>query len=438
MESRNICIIGAGISGISMTKYLKEKGVHDFDCYELSDTIGGNWVFKNKNGMSSIYRSLHIDTSKEKLQFDDYPMPKDYPAFCHHEHIKKYFDDVVHTFKLSDHIHLNTGVSKAELTQEGWKVKLTTGEELKYKYLVVANGHHWSPSYPEFPGTFSGEVIHSHHYLDPFDPINMLNKRVLVVGIGNSGVDIASELSNKSLAKEVTVSTRRGAWVIPKYLFGKPIDQAVQTMKFIPLKWQRKAASVLVKLVVGKMENYGLPKPDHQILEAHPTVSSEFLYKAATGDVKVKPNISKLDGSTVHFADGSSADYDVLIYATGYSISFPFFDKDFIQTQNNQLKLFKRVFLPEYNNLLFIGLAQAVPSLIKFIQDQSKFAASYLAGEYHLPPVTEMRKIIEHDEKIHQGHFVASKRHTMQIDHNVYRWDIEKELRRRHKPTHKL
>lgn len=432
MERRNICIIGSGISGLSTCKFLKEKGVTDFDCYEVSDTIGGNWAFKNKNGMSSAYRSLHIDTSKQKLQFDDFPMPDSYPTFCHHTQMYDYFNAVADHFGLRDNIHLNTGVENAERMDDGfWKITLTTGKVFEYKNLVVANGHHWNPSYPEFEGEFSGTVLHSHYYIDPFDPIDMRGKRILVVGIGNSAVDIASELSNKSIAEDLTVSTRRGAYVIPKYLFGKPIDQVAQTKKYIPLKWQRRIGGILLDLIVGKMENYGLPKPDHKILEAHPTVSNEFLSKAGSGDIVVKPNIQKLSGKTVHFVDGSSKEFDVLIYATGYRITFPFFEKSFLDPSKNKLRLFKRVFLPEYDNLMFIGFAQAVPSLIKFIQDQTKFVASYLAGEYALPDKQEMQRIIERDEKIHVGHFVRSARHTMQIDHNVYRWDLEKEMKRR-------
>ena len=432
MERRNICIIGAGISGISVCKFLKQKGITDFECFELSDTIGGNWAFKNKNGMSSAYRSLHIDTSKEKLQFDDYPMPAAYPAFCHHTQIFAYFQDVVKHFGLEPHIHLNTAVRNASRTEEGlWNITLSTGKAYLYKYLVVANGHHWNPAWPEFEGTFSGQVLHSHNYIDPFDPIDMRDKRVLVVGFGNSAVDIACELSNKSLAKQLTVSTRRGAWVVPKYIFGKPVDQAVHTMKYIPLKWQRKAAGLFLKLLVGKMETYGLPKPDHNVLEAHPTVSSEFLYKAGTGDIKVKPNIRWLDGATVHFVDGTSGEFDVIIYATGYKIKFPFFDQSFLNPGHNQLRLFKRVFLPEYHNLMFIGFAQAVPSLIRFIQDQARFVGAYLAGEYRLPSKEEMIAIIEKDERTHVGHFVKSDRHTMQIEHSTYLWDLEREMKKR-------
>ena len=432
MKPRNICIIGAGISGISLCKFLKQKGINDFQCYESGDTIGGNWAFRNKNGMSSIYRSLHIDTSKEKLHFDDYPMPANYPAFCHHSQIYTYFLDVTNHFGLMRYIQLNTGVTKAERTANGlWHITLTTGETYFYQYLIVANGHHWCPSWPEFEGTFSGTILHSHHYIDPFDPIDMRGKRVLIIGIGNSAVDIASELSNKSLAEQVTVSTRRGAWVIPKYIFGKPVDQIAQTMKYIPLAWQRKVAGLLLRLVAGRMESYGLPKPDHNLLEAHPTVSSEFLYKTGSGDIRIQPDIKRLDGNLVHFLDGTSDTFDIIICATGYKIKFPFFDSAFLNPVHNQLRLFKRIFLPGIDNLMFIGFAQAIPSLIKFIQDQASFVAAYLAGEYQLPAQDEMARIIDRDERTHVSHFIKSERHTMQVDQTMYHWDLEKEMRKR-------
>ena len=273
-SSPSVCIIGAGVSGIATARALKDRGVA-YDCFEASPVLGGNWVFKNPNGMSSAYRSLHIDTSKKKLEFEGFPMPSDYPTFCHHTHIRQYFEDIVDHFGLRDPIRFETPVRKAERTEHGpWRI--TLDEEVRhYDHLVVATGHHWDPKWPDFPGQFDAPAIHSHQYIDPFDPLDLKSKRVLVVGIGNSAVDIASELSNKGLAKKLVLSTRRGAYVVPKYLLGKPIDQVVETNPYIPLSLQRKAAALLVRALVGKVESYGLPTPDHEILTAHPTVSSE-------------------------------------------------------------------------------------------------------------------------------------------------------------------
>lgn len=424
-----VCIIGAGISGIATGKFLKEKGVA-YDCFEASSTLGGNWVFKNPNGMSAAYRSLHIDTSKRKLEFPDFQMPAEYPTFCHHSHMHQYFEDLVDHFGLRAAIRFETPVRKAErMDDETWRIMLD-GEERQYDHVIVATGHHWDPKWPEFPGQFDGPVIHSHEYIDPFDPIDLRGKRVLVVGIGNSAVDIASELSNRGLAARLVLSTRRGAHVVPKYLFGKPIDQIVETNPYIPLALQRKAAALLIRLVVGRVEDFGMPTPDHEILTAHPTVSSDLLQRVGNGDIIVKPNIAELQGDRVEFTDGSVESIDAIVYATGYRITFPFFDPEFLAARDNVLPLFKRIFVPGIENLMFIGFAQAIPSIIGFVQDQAKWVASYLAGEYALPSPEEMEAAIKRDEARMMSHYVASSRHTMQVDHVLYARDLHKEWKR--------
>ena len=424
-----ICIIGAGISGIAMGKFLKEKGI-PYECFEASSELGGNWAFKNPNRMSSAYRSLHIDTSKKKLEFPDFPMPPDYPTFCHHTHIRQYFEDLVDHFGLRDAIRFETPVRQATRMDDGtWRIQ-TDAEERHFDHLIVATGHHWDPKWPEFPGQFDGPVIHSHDYIDPFEPIDLKGKRVLVVGIGNSAVDIASELSNRGLAKRLFLSTRRGAHVVPKYLLGKPIDQLVETNPYIPLALQRKAAGLLVRMLVGRVEDYGMPTPDHEILTAHPTVSSDLLQRVGNGDILVKPNVAELQSDRVEFADGTVEAIDAIIYATGYKISFPFFDPEFLSAPNNVLPLFKRIFVPGIDNLMFIGFAQAIPSIIGFVQDQGKWVASYLAGEYALPPREEMEAAIKRDEARMMSHYVASSRHTMQVDHVLYARDLAKEWKR--------
>ncbi len=429
MTSPRICIIGAGISGIATGKFLKEKEL-PYDCFEASSVLGGNWVFKNPNRMSSAYRSLHIDTSKEKLQFPDFPMPEAYPTFCHHTHIRQYFEDLVDHFGLREAIRFDTPVRKAELTEDrAWRITLDD-EVVHYDHLVVATGHHWDPSWPDFPGRFDGPVMHSHDYIDPFDPIDLRGKRVLVVGIGNSAVDIACELSNRGLAERLILSTRRGAHVVPKYLLGKPIDQIVQTNPYVPLRLQRKVAAFLVRLLVGRVEDFGMPTPDHELLTAHPTVSSDLLQRVGNGDITVKPNVASLRGDRVEFVDGTLEPVDAIIHATGYKISFPFFDESFIAAPDNVLPLFKRVFVPGIDNLMFIGFAQAIPSIIGFVQDQAKWVASYLSGEYALPSEEEMHKAIARDEARHKSHYVATRRHTMQVDHVLYAHDLAKEWKR--------
>jgi cation diffusion facilitator CzcD-associated flavoprotein CzcO len=247
---------------------------------------------------------------------------------------------------------------------------------------------------------------------------------VLVVGIGNSAVDIVSELSRKGVAEKVFISTRSGAWVMPKYLFGQPIGKLVKTNPYLPLKLQRWLARPLPYLASGRMEDFGLPHPNHQFLEAHPTVSSELLLRLGSGDALAKPNVEELEGDRVRFEDGSTEEVDAIIYATGYKITFPFFDPEFLSAPENRFPLYKRIFVPGIDDLAFVGFAQTIPTLFPFVELQSKLVARYAGGDYALPPLPEMEETIQRDQQLHSGSFVDRPRHTMQIDWYLYEHDI--------------
>ena len=209
-----------------------------YTCFETSDRVGGNWAFGNPNGHSSAYRSLHIDTAKHRLSFKDFPMPEDYPDFPHHTQIKDYLDAYADAFGLRDRIEFENGVVHAAHAPRRrlGDDRPSAATTRRFDLLVVANGHHWDPRTAEFPGEFTGESIHSHHYIDPTDPLDLKGKRILVVGLGNSAADISVELSSKSLQNEVTLSTRSSAWIVPKYSFGLPADKYFVTSPHLPAR----------------------------------------------------------------------------------------------------------------------------------------------------------------------------------------------------------
>ena len=421
----SVCVIGAGSSGIAAAKALHQRGIA-FDCFEKSDRVGGNWVFGNSNGMSSAYRSLHINTSRERMEYSDFPMPSHYPDFPHHTHIAEYFDAFVDHFGFRDRIAFKTAVTRAERGVDGvWQVTLDSGESRDYDALLVANGHHWDPRWPEppFPGDFDGEQIHSHEYIDN---ARFRGKNVVVVGMGNSAMDIAVETSQ--VADSVYLSARRGAWIIPKYLFGKPLDQLGNDPR-IPFRIRQRIYERILRLHVGRMENYGLPKPDHRPGEAHPTVSSDILIRIGSGDVKPRPNIAEMKGDRVRFSDGREEAVDVIVYCTGYRVTFPFFDPGFISAPDNDLPLFRRVFKPDVDNVFFIGLLQPLGAIMPLSEAQSEWAVDYLTGRYALPPQTEMLADIDQDRRQMAKRYVASKRHTMQVDFEDYLYALEKERR---------
>ncbi|MCX2981824.1 NAD(P)/FAD-dependent oxidoreductase [Halieaceae bacterium IMCC14734] len=423
------CIIGAGCSGFTMAKRLKDHGVA-YDCFEMSDNIGGNWYYKNPNGRSSCYQSLHIDTSKWRLAFEDYPVPESWPDFPHHSQIQQYFNDYVDHFQLRDTITFNTSVEAAVRLDSGaWEITLSNGETRQYRWLIVANGHHWDARLPDYPGleSFAGYQTHSHHYLDPFEPYDYRGKRVVVVGAGNSAMDIASELSQRPICEKLFVSMRRGVWVLPKYVNGKPVDKTPMP-GWIPRRMLRALARRKIKELTGNPEDYGLPRPDHEPLDAHPSISSEFLTRVGSGDITPKGAIDHIDANGVVFVDGSREDVDAILWATGYQISFPFFSDPALQAPENRFPLFKRMVKPGYENLYFLGLAQAVPTLVNFAEQQSKWIVEAIGGAYSLPTDDSMKQIINTDEKTYLGNFYDTPRHTMQCEFDPYVADLQKDL----------
>jgi dimethylaniline monooxygenase (N-oxide forming) len=425
-----ICIIGAGSSGIAAAKTLHEHGFA-FDCVEKSDRVGGNWVFRNRNGMSSSYSTLHINTSRERMAFPDFPMPKSYPDFAHHTQIAEYFDAYVDHFGFRDRITFETAVEHAALGDDGlWHVRLDTGETRVYDALIVANGHHWDPRWPEpaFPGAdeFAGVQMHAHAYLDPEQLRGM---DVVVLGMGNSAMDIAVDASY--VARSTYLAARRGAHVVPKYIAGRPMDQ-IGSPAWLPARVRRRVQGAILRVYQGPMERYGLPKPDHPFGSAHPTVSGGILDRLGHGAITPKPNIARLDRDRVVFEDGSSVRADVVIYCTGYKVTFPFFDEDFVSAPDNDLPLFRRTFHPDHRSLFFIGLLQPLGAIMPLADAQSRWVADYLAGRYALPAPSELKADMRRERRRMFRRYVASKRHTMQVDFDDWLRDLARERERGH------
>ena len=411
-------MVGAGSSGITAIKALAERDI-PFDCYERGDRVGGNWVFANSNGWSSAYASLCINTSRERMEYRDFPMPRSYPDYPHHTQIAAYFDAYVDHFGLRDRITFATTVERARRDPRGgWRVTLDDGRTRDYDVLVVANGHHWDPRWPEpaIPGTgdFAGEVIHAHDYRDR-DQLE--GRDVVVLGMGNSAVDIAVEASE--CARSTTLAARRGAHVLPRYLFGRPSDQVGATLN-LPVPVRRQVFAALYRVAVGRPEDLGLPRPQHNILSAHPTMSSELPKRVADGRIAVKPGITRLDGDRVAFADGSAVRADLVVFATGYRITFPFLDTDLVAAPGNRIGLFHRVFDPRYDDIAFVGLLQPLGAVMPLAEAQSRWIADWLVGRYALPSRRRMAAWIAQDRQRMARRYVASPRHTIQVDFDDY------------------
>ncbi len=426
-----VCVIGAGSSGIAACQVLNARRI-PFDCFEKGSEVGGNWRYENDNGMSSAYRSLHINTSRAMMAYKTFPMPDDYPDYPNHFQIAAYFDDYVDHFGFRERIRFRTEVVDVKPVEGEWEVTVADAdgkpETHRYRAVLVANGHHWDPRWPEppFPGAedFEGEQIHVHHYREPE---TLRGKRVLVLGIGNSATDVAVEASR--IAEKTFLAMRRGAYIMPKYLNGKPTDESASPiLTRMPLPVQRFVLERMLGLTAGDMTAYGLPQPDHKLLEAHPTVSAELLSRLGHGDIVVKPNIDRFSGGhSVRFVDGGEEEIDLVVYCTGYRITFPFFDPAIVNADGNRLPLYRRVASVDHPGLYFVGFIQPLGAIMPLAEAQSEWVADLLSGRGALPSTGEMRKEIVAAEGKMRKRYVASKRHTIQVDFHPYLREIRRE-----------
>ncbi|MDY3559747.1 NAD(P)-binding domain-containing protein [Gemmata sp. JC673] len=432
---RRVCVIGAGSSGIVAAKTFHERGI-PFDCFEKGSNVGGLWRYENDSGASVAYRSLHINTSRAKMQFADFPMPRDYPDFPHHSQIARYFDAYVDHFGFRDRITFRTMVQRVEPLADGtFRVETTdaTGhsESRTYTDVVVANGHHWHPRVPTFPGTFAGTTLHAGRYRTPE---SFAGQRVLVLGAGNSGCDIACEVSR--VADRTVLAMRHGVHLIPKYLFGRPLDKLVPPWmwRHLPLRAQQLIFGTALRLARGKLKRFHLPEPRHRILEEHPTISSDLLNLIGHGRVTVKPNIQEFtgaaDGREVLFTDGTREPVDAIVYATGYDIRVPFLAPEVFDARDNEVRLYKLVVHPEHRGLYFIGLVQPWGAIMPLAEEQSKWVADLVEGKCALPTRDEMLTGIGRDRGAMRRRYTASSRHTIQVDFYPYLDELRKERRR--------
>lgn len=420
MTPHKVCVIGAGVSGLTAIKALKDQQI-PCDCFEMGSQIGGLWRYKNDNGRAAAYESLVINTSKKSTEFADFPMDKSYPTFAHNTEIVAYLEAYAERFNLLPLIQFRTQVVHVTPHDGGYAVttrQLDSDETQTGHYgaVMVCNGHHWQPNVAHFNGHFDGEMLHSSQYKSD---VQLQGKRVLVVGIGNSGVDIACVSAETATA--TYLSTRRSAHILPRQVGPIPADRFVTPFSAkLPLPIVRASFATVKRLAVGNQAKAGVRQPDHQLLSEHPTVSQFLLGKVKAGDIDMKPNITRLDGQMVHFEDGSSAEIDLIILATGYKISFPFFEPNFLDVQDNDLRLYLHVVDPDHANLFFIGFVQPLGSIMPLAEQQSKLVASLLSNRSHLPTKAEMYSAIAAQTEAIRKRYVASKRHTIQVDYFPY------------------
>ncbi|XP_050404396.1 flavin-containing monooxygenase 5-like [Patella vulgata] len=434
--AKKIAVIGSGASGLAAIKCCLDEKLEPV-CFERTDNIGGLWRYTEevRDGQSCVMRSTVINTSKEMMCYSDYPIPKEYPIYMHNTQVWEYFKQYANEFNLRKCIRFETEVvsvkRSADFDETGrWDIQvkdLNTGEtqDLVFDGVLVCTGHHAVKNEPVFTGMdeFEGKIVHSHDYRD-FHGYE--DKRVVVVGIGNSGGDATVELSR--IASQVFLSTRRGSWIMNRVSDnGLPGDMNLFN-RLAVLMLQKLPLSIINGLITGILNKrfdhaaYSI-KPEHPPFAQHPTVNDDLPNRIICGSVKVKTDIKRLTKNGVEFIDGTKEDnIDAIITATGYKFGFPFLEKSVVDVKDNRVELFKYMFPPDLKKqtIAIIGCIQPLGAIMPISELQCRLATRVFKGDVQLPSKEDMWKDVRDKEIRMIQRYVQSTRHTIQVDYCAF------------------
>ncbi|XP_035683490.1 flavin-containing monooxygenase 5-like isoform X4 [Branchiostoma floridae] len=440
--TKKVAVIGGGASGLAAIKSCLDEGLQPV-CFEKGTDIGGLWNFKEEAlpGFASVYRSTVINTSKEMMCYSDFPIPKEYPNFMPHSSIVKYFKMYAHNFDLIKHIrfrhHVDHVKPREDFSETGqWDITYTDEEKNEtttevFDAVMVCTGHHAYPHYPRdsFPGIddFQGETTHSHDYKD-FKGYE--NKRVIVIGIGNSGGDVSVELSRHT--KQLFLSTRRGSWVANRVgSRGLPVDiwATRRWADALPLWFKERFAQ---RQLNQRFDHsvYGL-KPKHPVFGQHPTVNDDLPNRIITGSIIVKPNIKRFTKTGVVFEDDTvEDDIDAVVFCTGYRFDFAYIDESVLKAEGNDVSLYKYVFPPKLNppTLSVIGLIQPLGAIMPISEIMCRWATRVFKGTTKLPPQGAMFDNIRQKKIDISKRYYQSPRQTVQVDYITMMDDVAVEI----------
>jgi len=434
-----VCIIGAGPAGLSAAVALERRGL-PFRILDAGRRPGGIWDIERDG--TPMYESAHFISSKTLSGFPDFPMPASYPDYPRHDQILEYIRAYACHHDLEGRITFGATVTAARPVQdiaagqsgEGdapspasttggpewdvtWQDEGGAETTEPFSALIVATGVTWHPNMPELPGTFHGEVRHSQSYRSPDE---FRGRRVVIVGAGNSGVDIACDAARS--AERAFLSLRRGYHFVPKYVFGTPSDVFAHSGPPLPAWLERRLFGFLLnRVLVGDLTRYGLPRPDHPILSSHPIMNTQVLHHLGHGDLTAKPDVTRLEGGEVEFEDGSREEVDLVLMATGYRREFPFLEPS---TSTDPDDLYLMLLHRTMPSLSFMGIFETDGAAYELFAEQAEIVAGTLDRLSRGGPTSDaIRQRIATDRPDLRGgrRYVDSRRHDIYVTDRHYR-----------------
>ena len=420
------CVIGAGPSGLAALKNLRAAGLAA-ECLERESDVGGNWCFGSPT--SRVFASTRLISSKSLTQFLDHPMPRAFPAYPDHRQCLDYLRSYVRRFDLAPHIRLGTAVERVEPAEGGGWLVHAGGTARHHAGVVIANGHNHVPRWPAIPGTCSGTLLHAADYKSPAQPVTLAGRSVLVIGGGNSGCDIAVEVSRH--AARAVHSTRRGYHVVPREVLGRPVDlRGERLLKMgVPL-WLRRLVSLrAIDRTIGRPRRHGLPEPDHRLWETHPVINSELYERIDAGALGVAGDVAAFDGDTVVFTDGHREAFDVVICATGYRVALPFIDARLLGADepDGLPRLFLNLLHPARDDIAVVGLIQPDSGQWGITDLQSRLVARMAVAARENPRAAAwLYARRQRPADAPPMRYVDSPRHALEVEHFTYRRRLER------------
>jgi dimethylaniline monooxygenase (N-oxide forming) len=420
--NKRVAILGAGACGLCAAKTMAQSGF-DVTIFEIGSQIGGLWCYENDNGMSSAYRTLHINTSRDVTRFHDLDFDQETQYFPDHADMHRYLVSYAERFDLVKLIRFNTRIEAVKPLFDprkgetpNWALHTHSGEVLEFNTVIAASGHLSEPMHvPMFQDDFKGEYLHAHYYREPD---SYVGKRICIIGVGNSACDISGDVC--ATAKRCVLVARSGVAIVPKLMFGKPFTDITRQINrpWIPSWLRRKLIGWLMWIAHGDVSKLGFKKLDGE--RAHITSNGTIVTDVAYSRVEIKQGIKRIDGQMIHFVDGSVEEFDVIIAATGYQIQLPFISRDIVPLQDNRLELFKRMTRPEWPGLYFLGFFNLDSALNMVFEHQARWVREIEMGDAVLPNTMEMHADIGRKNQWQATHYRHSPRHTIEEEHVRY------------------